>query len=126
MLDSLFTRNTYVRVKRNQFRVRNLESGADTTFQAPTPFTSVRMLVGDFTAARHALKTALHDIVKGGIIPVRSRVLIQPLELIEGGLSEIEERILREVAIGAGASKVVVWVGSELTDAEVKEKLNGK
>jgi hypothetical protein len=84
------------------------------------------MLIGDFTAADQTLKTALRDVVKGRIIPVRPRVLIQPLELIEGGLSEIEERILRELAIGAGASKVVVWVGSELTDTEVKQKLSGK
>jgi len=34
--------------------------------------------------------------------------------------------VLREVAIGAGASKVVVWVGHELSDAEVRDKLNGK
>jgi len=53
-------------------------------------------------------------------------VLIQPLELIDGGLSEIEARILHELAIGSGASKVVVWVGAELSDTEVKQKLNGK
>ena len=43
--------------------------------------------------------------------------------MVEGGLSEIEERILKEVAIGAGATKVVVWVGAPLTDADVKAKL---
>jgi hypothetical protein len=46
--------------------------------------------------------------------------------MAEGGLSEVEERVLKEVAIGAGASKVVVWVGRELSDGEVREKLNGK
>jgi rod shape-determining protein MreB len=126
MLDRLFANHAYVRVRRNQFRVRHLESGTDTTIQAQIPFTSLRMLVGDFTAADQALKAALRDVVKGRLIPVRPRVLIQPLELIEGGLSQIEERILRELAIGAGASKVVVWVGSELTDTEVRQKLNGK
>jgi len=46
--------------------------------------------------------------------------------MTEGGLSEVEERVLRELAMCAGASKVVVWVGHELSDAEVKEKLNRK
>ena len=46
--------------------------------------------------------------------------------MIEGRLSEVEERVLRELAMGAGASKVVVWVGHELSDAEVQEKLDGK
>jgi rod shape-determining protein MreB len=84
------------------------------------------MLVGNFTAANQLLKAALRDILKGPIIAVRPRVLIQPLEMIEGGLSEIEERVLRELAVGAGASKVVVWVGPELSDTQVKQKLNGR
>jgi hypothetical protein len=42
-----------------------------------------------------------------------------------GAVSEVEERVLREVAMGDGASKVVVRVGHELSDAEGKEKLNG-
>jgi len=126
MLNAFFANHAYVRVRRNQFRVRHLESGADATIQAQMPFSSVRLLVGNFTAADQALKGALRDIAKSRIISARPRVLIQPLELIEGGLSEIEERILRELAIGAGASKVVVWVGPELTDTQVKQKLNGK
>jgi len=46
--------------------------------------------------------------------------------MIEGGLSEVEERALREVAMAAGASKVVVWVGHELSDAEVRDMLSDK
>jgi len=45
--------------------------------------------------------------------------------MIEGGLSQVEERVLTEAAIGAGASKVVVWLGPELKDDEVKAKLKG-
>jgi rod shape-determining protein MreB len=48
---------------------------------------------------------------------------MHPLEMTEGGLSEIEKRILNELAIGAGAMKVVVWVGPELSDTEVREKV---
>jgi hypothetical protein len=46
--------------------------------------------------------------------------------MAEGGLSEIEDRIFRELAIGAGARRISVWVGPELSDAEVKDKLNAK
>ena len=81
------------------------------------------MLIGDFTAAEHALKVSLKEIAKGRFFSVPPHVVMQPLEKIEGGLSEIEERIIREVAIGAGASKAVVWVGPELNDSQVKEKL---
>ena len=126
MLGALFANHVYIQVRRNQFRIRHLESGADTTVQAPTPFTTQRMLVGDFTAAVHTLKTALKNMAKGRLVSLPPRVVIQPMEMIEGGLSQVEERILREIAIGAGASKVVVWVGPELKDQEVKQRLNGK
>ena len=66
------------------------------------------------------------EMSKSKIFAVSPQVLIQPLEMLEGGLSEVEERVLKEIAIGAGASKVVVWVGRELSDAEVREKLNGR
>jgi len=54
------------------------------------------------------------------------RVLIQPLEMTEGGLSEVEDRLFRELALGAGARKVVIWVGKELSVIEAQEKLDTK
>ncbi|MGE5523882.1 MAG: hypothetical protein ACM3SS_09200 [Rhodospirillaceae bacterium] len=126
MLSAFFSSNVYVRVNRNQFRLRHIESGTDTTVQSDTPFTTQRLLIGDFTAAERTLKAALKRVVNSRLISISPRVLIQPLEMIEGGLSQVEDRVLREVAIGAGASKVIVWVGSELADSDVTEKLNGK
>jgi len=126
MLTGLLANPLYIRVRRNQFRVRNLESAAEAEFDAQPPFTTARLLIGQFSAAEDLLKRAVKEMSKGGIFAVSPQVLIQPLEMSEGGLSEVEERVLREVAMGAGASKVVVWVGHELTDAEAREKLNGK
>ncbi len=51
------------------------------------------------------------------------RTLLHPLETIDGGLTQIEERAFQELAIGAGASKVKVWSGPALSDAQVVEKL---
>jgi hypothetical protein len=126
MLNTLFSNTVYVRLKRNQIRLRHLESGDENTVQADPPFTSERMLVGDFTAAEHALKKAMKGFGKKGFFSAAPRMLIQPLEKIEGGLCQIEERVLREMALGAGASKAVVWVGPELIDSQVKDKLIGK
>lgn len=122
MLTRLLTNPVYVRVKKNQFRVRSLESVKEATFDAQPPFTTTRLLIGQFLIAESVLKRALKEM-KGGILAVSPQVLIQPLEMIEGGLSEVEERTLKEVAMGSGASKVVVWVGPELGDAEVRRKL---
>jgi len=125
MLANLFFNAVYVKVRRNQFQVLSLKSGFETTVVAQTPFTTTRLLVGQFVVAQNTLKDALKQITKGSLLAVSPYIVIHPLEMVEGGLSEIEERIYREVAIGAGASKVVVWVGHELNDSEVKEKLGG-
>ena len=119
----LLSNTVYVRVRRNEFRVRNAESGAEKTLAAPVPFTTTRLLIGQFGAAEKALKAALKEILTGQLFAPSPNVVIHPLEMVEGGLSEIEDRALRELAIQAGASKVVVWVGHELSDSEVKEKL---
>ncbi len=126
MLTGFLANAVYVRVRRNQFRVRSLDSAAEAAFDAQPPFTTARLLIGQFQAAENLLKRAVKEMSKGRIFAVSPQVLIQPLEMIEGGLSEVEERVLKEVAIGAGASKVVVWVGHELNDAEVRERLSGK
>jgi rod shape-determining protein MreB and related proteins len=126
MLANLLSSTAYVRVRRNQFQVRDLESGMDATVVSQTPFTTGRLLIGQFLAAQTTLKGALKQLAKGRLLAVSPHVVIHPMEMVDGGLSEIEDRIFREVAIGAGASKVVVWVGHELNDAEVKEKLNAK
>jgi rod shape-determining protein MreB len=51
---------------------------------------------------------------------------MHPLEKIDGGLTQVEERLFHELAVGAGAAKVFVWVGAPLSDAEVISKIKGK
>jgi len=116
----------YVRVRKNQFWLRNLSSLREAAFDSQPPFTTARLLIGQFQTAQDLLKRAVKKMSKGGIFAISPQVLIQPLEMIEGGLCEVEERVLREVAMGAGASRVVVWIGPELSDAEVRQKLNGR
>jgi rod shape-determining protein MreB and related proteins len=123
---ALFGGTVYVLVRRNQFRVRHVESKVEAVFDAEPPFTTTRLLVGQFLAAESLLKRALKQVLKPSFFAPSPQILIQPLEMLEGGLSEVEERVLKEAAIGAGASKVVVWVGPQLSDDDVKAKLNGR
>jgi rod shape-determining protein MreB and related proteins len=117
-----FSNIVYVRVSKNRFRLKNIDTGAIAEV-TPTPgFTTTRLLIGQFGAAEAALKEALKKVVGGGLFAVSPRIVIQPLEMADGGLSEVEERALRELALGAGAAKVVVWLGHELSDAEVRTR----
>ncbi len=117
---ALFVSTLYVRVSRNQLRVRHLETKREVAVSPRVPFSTRRLLVGNLTSAEESLQQAVDRVQKGRWYPSPPAVVIHPLEMVEDGLSEVEERVLRELAAGgAAARKVVIWIGHELSDAEV-------
>lgn len=127
MLAAFFENTVYVRVKRNQLRVRHVVTGKEVSLKAPTPFSTNRLLIGQFTVAENLPRQAMREIFGTRMLFMpRPHVVIQPLEMLDAELSEVERRVLTEVAVGAGAAKVLVWVGPELNDEEVKLKIKAE
>lgn len=120
----MFSKLLYVQVRKNQFDVRNLANARTVRRSADPGFSHPRMLVGNFTAAQRCLKAALSE-ARGGGLALVTRVVMHPMETVDGGLTEVEERLFQELALSAGASKVVVWVGAPLSDTEVTSKAEG-
>lgn len=121
----MFDTDIYVRISRNLFRVKNLKSGQEAQGIPDKPFSTSRLLVGNFESAQRALKTTVEKV--GGTSFLASpNILMHPLEMVEGGLSQVEDRIFQELAIGCGARKVVVWLGAELVNSEITAKLKNK
>jgi hypothetical protein len=118
----MFTRSLYVQVRKNEFLVRNIDDARSFREKADPAFSHPRSLLGNFTAAGNCLKSAVSRSL-GNRFAASTAMLIHPLETIEGGLSQIEERAFREIALFSGASKAVVWVGEDLSDTEVLSKL---
>ena len=77
------------------------------------PFKHNRSFVADFMSAEKILQHGMYTIHKSKIKP-SPRVIVHQLEKTEGGLTDIEERVLRELAIGAGAREVVIYLGSKI------------
>jgi rod shape-determining protein MreB len=121
----MFTKSLYVQVRENQFQVRNVDDSRSIQLNATPGFSHQRMLVGNFTAAQECLKAAISE-ARGSGFALLTSVVIHPLEKIEGGLTQVEERLFHELAVGAGAAKVFVWDGAPLSDAEVISKIKGK
>ena len=119
MLGKYFANTLYVQIRKNAFRLRHIESKTDKDIAAPRPFTTARLLVGQFQEAESLLRKAMGGIGNGGPFRVSPVIVIHPLEMVEGGLSEVEERAYRELAMGAGARKAFVHVGAPLADSEV-------
>ena len=78
------------------------------------PFAHPRTLIGDFYTAEALLKAALASVFPTKIFRALPKVVIHPMENMEGGLTNIEARALLECGLGAGAMEVVVYVGEAL------------
>lgn len=112
----------YVKVFENRMLARNSGNRESVEIRAERPFSHPRMLVGDFSEAQRCLKKAVAAINGPGLV-LRTRILMQPMEKIEGGLTQVEERLFLELALGSGAAKALVWVGQALSDEAVQAKL---
>ncbi len=115
--DIAFERQGRGRVVEVGARARRHESPG---VQVVNPFGHPRTLAGDFTAGELLLKTLLGRLKAG-------RALLGPAPAVvlhlqgdpAGGFTPIEVRALREMALGAGASEVIVWQGPKLSDQQV-------
>jgi rod shape-determining protein MreB and related proteins len=83
------------------------------------PFSHPRTLVSDFTVGEQLLKAFVRKLRGSSFIAIAPLIVMHPLGTPEGGFTQVERRAFREMALGAGASEVVLWVGRELSDAEV-------
>jgi len=83
------------------------------------PFTHPRSLLSDFTVAEVVIKGFMKKLFDGRLFTGAPIVVLHPRVNPEGGFTQIEIRALRELAIGAGASKGIVWHGRDLTKDEL-------
>ncbi|WP_247663492.1 rod shape-determining protein [Shewanella sp. MMG014] len=77
------------------------------------PFKHPRSFVADFMLAEKILQHGIYQIHKSRIRPA-PRIIMHQLEKVEGGLTSIEDRVLRELAAGSGAREVIIYLGSKI------------
>lgn len=125
MFNNFFSCMLYVKIYKNKIVVKNLSDNLPAQMFAPDiAFTTTRLLIGTFTPAVQCLMRALRSSTSNSWFKSKPVLLLQPMEMHDGGLSEIEDRVLRECALGAGARKVIVWIGAELSNDKAIEKIN--
>ncbi|HEY7885580.1 MAG TPA: hypothetical protein VIC08_11615, partial [Cellvibrionaceae bacterium] len=79
------------------------------------PFSHPRLLVNDFQIAETVLRYGVRQLHKNKWFAPSPRVIFQPMEKLEGGITTIEERVFRELCLGAGAREVLLHTGNELS-----------
>lgn len=109
-------------VRRDHMEVVNLQDGARA--EGSGYFTTTRLLVGEFPGAEALLTKLVKEVKGSGFFRAQPRMLLQPLEMTEGGLSAVEERVFTELGLGAGARFVKLHVGPRLDPQAALELLD--
>lgn len=112
----------YVQIEKNSFSLFHVQADLKQYVKSALPFSTDRLAIGNFKQAEETLRKSLTSVYPNSIFKVSPIVVMHQLYLAEGGLCEVEERVLRELALGAGARQVYIWSGHSLT----KEQLLGK
>ena len=115
MFSKFTTQILYVRVKENLLIIKSVKSGKTITLEPEMPFSTKRLLIGQFSIAEELLKSGFNELSKSIFSPI---AIMHPLENFDNPLSEVEDRVLKELAFNAGAREVKIWIGQELTDDE--------
>ena len=111
-------------VQKNHIEVVNLKDG--NVAQGHGTFTTTRLLVGQFKVAEELLTRLVRDVKSKGLFSVQPRLLLQLLEMTEGGLSEVEERVFLELGASAGARYVKVHIGPKLSQQAALAMINAR
>ena len=111
----------YVKMMRDKFRIKNIDRGEESEVNAIDTFSHPRSIIGDFAIAEKTLHEGLSKVLGSFLLRRPIAMVIHPIEVIEGGLTQVEDRALRELAAGANSRKIVVWQGEELNDNQVRE-----
>ena len=116
----------YIQVLENKFIIQVLDNNESREIFLPEKnFTTKRLLVGDFSEAQDCLSKAIKRLAPKKLFTRKTAaVVMNPMEMYKGGLSEVEERILNELAFSSGAIKVALHTGATLTAKEAKHKIN--
>ena len=94
-------------------QARSLEAQPNMTIIRP--FSHPRLLVSDFQVAEKLMQHMVRIIHSGKFFAPSPRIIFQPMEKIEGGVTDVERRVYRELCMSAGARETIVYLGTELS-----------
>ncbi len=117
----LFSENViYIQIEHDCFNFLHVQSNKSTKIYGK--FSNGRLAIAHFKVAEKALKEGVYEVYPKSFFRSNPTVVIHQIYNSEGGLCEIEDRILREAALGAGARQVFVWQGTPLTSTQLQSK----
>lgn len=110
----------YIEIKHNHIVLSNIQHNLQT--EVTGNFSNGRLAIAHFKDSENILKDALKKVLKKGLLQSLTLVMHQQV-LNDGGLSEVEERILLELGYGLGARKVYIWQGDVLNAEQFDQQV---
>lgn len=108
----------------NSPKKKVLDIGSSAPTQNATivnPFDHPRLLVHDFQVTEKLFQHAFLKVAKHRYFSPSPIAVLHVIEPLEGGLTTIEMRVLREAAYSAGAREVYIWDGPQLTTRQLQD-----
>ncbi|WP_237065173.1 rod shape-determining protein [Microbulbifer guangxiensis] len=90
-------------------------SASSAEVEVINPFSHPRSLLAHFKAAELLLEGIFEKLGAERVFSSPANLVLQPMEKNQGGLTEVEVRAFQELGLGAGARRVYVYQGPELT-----------
>jgi Actin-like ATPase involved in cell morphogenesis len=121
----LFSEQTiYIQIEKDLFKILHVQSGRTSKIQGA--FSNQRLAIAHFIVAAEALKKGVFDVYPKSFLRIPPVIVMHQIFNSEGGLCEIEDRILREAALSAGAKQVFIWQGQPLSSSQLESKVYKK
>lgn len=106
MLFNLKKRELYIKLFQNNIEILDLETKEKFNHTFKSNFGNQRLLIADFNKAETEI---LYGFTSNNIKPKNCKIIVHQKEKNEGGLSDIEVRILKELFAIIGVKEVYVY-----------------
>lgn len=117
----------YVKISKNNVEIINLDTGQSISKKALEPFSTNRFIIADFNKANVVISSIIKELIPNKyFLPQQRKILIQQVEPVEGGLSEIEKRALRDLGEMAAGNVILIDHFRPLSNTEALIEFKGK
>jgi hypothetical protein len=110
----------YIRVFENRITLDCIRTSR--SVEKLAAFSTRRLAIGDFDIVLALIKAGLGEICKRPLWVFAPEIIIQQVFLGDEPLCAVEMRILYEIATLAGAKKVHIWQGNELSVEDILQR----
>lgn len=115
----------YFRIYKNKVEIKDLEADKTIIRTSPIKFSSERLLIADFEVAEQFFRAVMEEFSENKIFTRPLKLVLQPMELNEDGLTSVEKRAFRDSGAHIGAKKLVIMNHTKyLSNTEFEEAFN--